>query len=101
MYGNVLEWCSDWHADDFYRHSPRFDPQCYEGSGIREERGGGFGHLAFQCRSAGRWRNTGPTRAERWDGFRVVLEVADEGDGAARQSPVPIPTSAFTTPHKQ
>jgi formylglycine-generating enzyme required for sulfatase activity len=74
MHGNVWEWCSDWHDSDWYRHSPRRNPQGPSTGQFRVLRGGCWRSHAATCRSA--YRNgLLPKGRDRYTGFRVVLEV--------------------------
>jgi formylglycine-generating enzyme required for sulfatase activity len=70
MHGNVLEWCQDWYGA--YPGGIVVDPQG-PGTGVgRVVRGGYWGRLARDCRSATRYGNF----PDDWDdmyGFRVVL----------------------------
>ncbi len=44
MLGNVLEWCHDWYGPDYYKTSPKLDPQGAEEGEERICRGGGWQH---------------------------------------------------------
>jgi len=75
MHGNLPEWCADFFAPDYYRHSPAVDPRGpTAGSPLptaRVVRGGGYASEAFQCRSAARdFRPEGTGQGDV--GFRVV-----------------------------
>jgi len=75
MHGNLPEWCADFFAPDYYRHSPAVDPRGPTGGSplptARVVRGGGYASEAFQCRSAVRdFRPEGA--AQGAVGFRVV-----------------------------
>ncbi len=54
MTGNVMEWCSDLYADDYYASSPSTDPTGAETGGIHSSRGGGWSvgekwcHVSFR-----------------------------------------------------
>ncbi len=77
MHGNVSEWCQDWYDDDYYRESPRIDPQGPTSSSLgrpRVVRGGSFADLASSCRSAFRHTCTETSKSVRI-GFRVVREI--------------------------
>ena len=78
MHGNAWEWVSDWHADDYYAHSPTDDPQGPATGEVRVRRGGSWHTWAFYARSAYRNWNAPDTRYTLV-GFRLVRELsADE-----------------------
>jgi formylglycine-generating enzyme required for sulfatase activity len=73
MHGNVREWCSDWA--DYYRLSPRTDPEGPKDGKSRILRGGSWFYGPRNCRSAARLE--GDARGRFPDiGFRVVAPVA-------------------------
>jgi formylglycine-generating enzyme required for sulfatase activity len=71
--GNVLEWCSDWHTDDYYSVSPAVDPPGPEFSpdDVRVLRGGGY---AFTPASASFRDDIPPHFRGPGHGLRVVME---------------------------
>jgi formylglycine-generating enzyme len=72
MTGNVVEWCSDWYGDDYYKYSPRDNPSGPSSGSSRVFRGGSWGHDAAYARAALRFRN-GPDFRNSILGFRLVL----------------------------
>jgi len=90
MHGNVQEWCSDYYDADYYKNSPKKDPQGPEkgvmptgyktrnipgiGQYYRVIRGGSWLDEARACRSAYRFRAM-PNEPYQLIGFRVVCEV--------------------------
>jgi formylglycine-generating enzyme required for sulfatase activity len=80
MHGNVWQWCEDWYGKDYYSTSPVDDPQgpvsgAYPGfAGVyRVGRGGHWGSLSVDCRTAARSAGE-PTERVSTGGFRVVCE---------------------------
>ena len=61
MHGNVWEWCSDrygsgpYEKNDYYKRSPKRDPQGPEKGEYRVLRGGCYGNGGSDCRSACRF----------------------------------------------
>jgi serine/threonine protein kinase/formylglycine-generating enzyme required for sulfatase activity len=71
MLGNVTEWCSDWQAADYYKHSPIDDPQGPALGTMHVARGAGFTHVG-----GARYRYYGVETYRRPDwGFRVVCDI--------------------------
>ena len=83
MHGNVWEWCGDWLKDNYYRQSPRDDPEGPPSASYRVTRGGCWSTSTAGCRSAARDCNIPTARTDRL-GFRVVCEVP---------APAPLPRS--------
>jgi formylglycine-generating enzyme len=72
--GNVWEWCSDWFDANFYRSSPRLNPQGPISGTARVMRGGSFLCHDSYCnryRNSARSSNT-PDSASSNLGFRTV-----------------------------
>ncbi len=74
MAGNVMEWCSDWYASDYYARSPRKNPKGPEEGAYRVVRGGTFFVEAFDLRSAARSAAWPSFQGHRMIGFRAVRE---------------------------
>lgn len=73
MLGNAAEWCDDWYAADYYRHSPKDDPKGPESGAKRAIRGGSWTGDEFDCRCARR-RSQPPNFRSCLVGFRVLME---------------------------
>src|SRR5262249_35204409 len=74
MYGNVHQWCEDWHDDDYFKTSPARDPRGPESSPTSERvvRGGSFRNDWWHSRSAARSCKWSPESRYCDLGFRVV-----------------------------
>jgi formylglycine-generating enzyme required for sulfatase activity len=74
MHGNVQEWVQDWFEEYYYFESPVEDPPGPKRGTLRAIRGGCWGMLAADCRSAAR-RGHAPDAPSDTIGFRVVMVV--------------------------
>jgi uncharacterized protein (TIGR02996 family) len=70
MHGNVWEWCHDWLDTNYYKSSPKIDPQGPNGGSDHVMRGGSWDGSAFYCRSAFRFSRM-PRDRSNYVGFRV------------------------------
>jgi len=77
MHGAVWEWCSDWYGENYYKNSPKDNPQGPSGGPGRVLRGGGWYSSAGYCRSA--FRNWDPPSFKRINyGFRCAWTPSDD-----------------------
>jgi formylglycine-generating enzyme required for sulfatase activity len=70
MYGNVWEWCNDWHGK--YPKGTISDPTGPKDGSNRVGRGGSWCDFAFDCRRAPRY-GVYPSIRDSSGGFRVAL----------------------------
>jgi formylglycine-generating enzyme required for sulfatase activity len=74
MLGNAWEWVADWHADDYYAHSPTNDPQGPAEGDVRVRRGGSWHTWSLYARCGYRNWNAPSTRYTLV-GMRLLLEA--------------------------
>ena len=68
---NIHEWCADWHAADYYAHSPRRNPAGPPSGTRRASRGGAWRHAMTLSRCAQRSKIDPAFRYTDY-GFRAV-----------------------------
>jgi formylglycine-generating enzyme required for sulfatase activity len=71
MSGNVWEWVSDWYDENYYRDSPKNNPQGPSSGASRVDRGGGWGSSPAFVRAALRYGITPGDRSYGL-GFRLL-----------------------------
>jgi len=82
MHGNVAEWCWDWYANDYYKKSPKADPQGPPQGVHRVLRGGSWVITKANCRSATRFWSA-PSERAYYAGFRVARDPSPYLTGEA------------------
>jgi len=71
MHGNAWEWCSDWFDENYYKNSPKDDPQGPSAGSSRVLRGGGYNDTPVRLRCARRG-DVVPSYRSDHGSFRVV-----------------------------
>lgn len=75
MHGNVWEWTSDWHDENYYTQSPVRDPVGPHQGVVKVRRGGGWNTFPLWARASFRNWNSPDSRCINL-GFRVVGELS-------------------------
>jgi formylglycine-generating enzyme required for sulfatase activity len=75
LHGNVWEWCADRYDADYYKHSPKQEPQGPDGDEHRVMRGGSWYINGWSCRAAFRINVPPNNLVNGGIGFRVVLNA--------------------------
>ena len=73
MGGNVLEWCSDYYGEEYYKKSPFDNPKGPSTGSFRVLRGSSWCNRTNECRSADRVR-VSPDYGDSGIGFRIVQD---------------------------
>ena len=73
MSGNVLEWCSDWYGESYYRSNHQTDPTGPSGGSCCVLRGGSWDFYATGCRVANRYNSSVSYRYYNYFGMRLAL----------------------------
>jgi formylglycine-generating enzyme required for sulfatase activity len=81
MHGNVAEWCNDYYDDEYYSHSPMYDPTGPATGAAHVVRGGAWNDGAYHVRCSHRWGATDEQVADTDValGFRVVCDDLSAG----------------------
>ena len=75
MSGNVMEWCQDWYARDYYSVSPRKNPKGPDTGAYRVVRGGTFFEEPIDLRTYARTAAWPSFQSHRMTGFRAARDV--------------------------
>lgn len=75
MHGNLQEWCSDWHGQDYFRVSPLKDPTGPASGYHRVKRGGDWLDYPVISHSSFRRSEVPPNNRSHLIGFRVACDA--------------------------